>query len=53
MNQTQRALWLENRDFRFYLSAISIDAVGSGMQFIASSWLATTSLAKATQAHWS
>jgi MFS transporter, DHA3 family, macrolide efflux protein len=42
MNQPQRALWLENRDFRFYLSAISIDAVGSGMQFIASSWLATT-----------
>jgi MFS transporter, DHA3 family, macrolide efflux protein len=42
VNRSQRALWLENRDFRFYLSAISIDAVGSGMQFIASSWLATT-----------
>jgi MFS transporter, DHA3 family, macrolide efflux protein len=42
MSQPRRALWRENMDFRFYLSAISIDAVGSGMQFIASSWLATT-----------
>ena len=33
---------LENRDYRFHLSDLFVSAIGDGMQFVATSWLAAT-----------